>query len=675
MKLYMSDPISRLPLVGSVYQKRLKRLGIRTIEDILLHLPHRYEDYRHEKSVSYLKEGESITVRGKVETFRNQYTKSNKKIQLLVVKNKKSRFKIVWFNQPFLSRTFKKGEEFYFSGKTGWFGREIVLMSPDYEKIEKGKSPIHTLRLVPIYPEIRGISSKWLRRRIFDLYLNEIEFTDYLDKDDLSRMKLITRESAFKKIHYPKDFDDVYEGRRRLAFDEILTLVFENRQREGEWIRKKPNFSLNIKDDEMKKFFDSIPFKLTASQIRSINEILKDMRSELPMNRLLQGDVGSGKTIVAAASCFASFSCGYQSVVMAPTLALAQQHYETLGNLFKPFGAKVSIFTSFSGKKKDIDADIIVGTHALLYKSISQLKVALVVIDEQHRFGVKQRAEISEITKQEDCVPHVLTMTATPIPRSIALTFYGDLDVSFMKDIPMGRKKIKTWIVPEEKRAAAYEWISNEIKRNKVQVFVICPLIEESKITSMSEVKSAKKEYEKIIKIFPDLRIGLLHGRLKSGEREGVIDKLRKGEIDILVSTPVVEVGIDIPNATIIVIETADRFGLAQLHQLRGRVGRSTKQSYCLLFSESKGEKARKRLEILRENHSGFELSEMDLRMRGPGEIFGIRQHGIPELKIASWSDIDIIKQAKKFVQEIYSNKNKYKRVFEYFDSKKIAFN
>jgi ATP-dependent DNA helicase RecG len=371
------------------------------------------------------------------------------------------------------------------------------------------------------------------------------------------------------------------------------------------------------------------------------------------MNRLLEGDVGSGKTVVAAAGIFASFLNGYQSLIMAPTQILANQHYQTLKKLFDKFNLRISLITSDSKKIELGRSDVFVGTHALIHSKIDFDKVAFVVIDEQHRFGVEQREHLIKKTG----TPHILTMTATPIPRTIALTTYGDLDLSVLTEMPKGRTKVTTWVVPETKRKGAYEWVNKQIIDGKCQMFVVCPLIEQSTVETMADIKNVTTEFEKLKSVFSKLKLGLLHGRLKPGEKEEVLKSFRDGKIDILVATPVVEVGIDIPNATIMVIEAAERFGLAQLHQLRGRVGRSDKKSYCLLFSNIKYSR---RLRAMEKTHSGFELAELDLEIRGPGEIFGTAQSGFPELKVASWNNYELIKEAKDVALDVIKNPKKY---------------
>jgi ATP-dependent DNA helicase RecG len=499
------------------------------------------------------------------------------------------------------------------------------------------------------------------------------QLDEFLPSDLLSEHSLPDWITALTNVHFPKTTKDHEQGRLRLAFNELLSLQLKSQYKKLDW--EKNTTTSRLKVDSLEKFTQSLPFELTPSQKRTINEICSDLTKETPMNRLLEGDVGSGKTVVAAAACYASFTNGFQSIIMAPTQILAHQHYLTLNKIFINFNVKVSLVTANTKKEKLDNADIFVGTHALIHKKAKFEKAAVVVIDEQHRFGVEQRAHLTKKTSKGSTSPHVLTMTATPIPRTVALTVYGDLSLSTLDEMPKGRQKITTWLVPPEKRDGAYSWIEQEIKKEKIQAFVICPLIEESEKESMKNIKAASAEFGKLKNIFNKLKVDMLHGRQKADEKNKIIDKFKKGETDILVSTPVVEVGIDVSNATIMLIEAADRFGLSQLHQLRGRVGRGSKKSYCLLFTESKSPKSTQRLEYLKSTASGRKLAEYDLQLRGPGEVFGTRQHGYPELKIASWQDTDLIKLSKKIALQAFDSPNEFKKLFEQFSLDKIAMN
>ncbi|MFH1971254.1 MAG: ATP-dependent DNA helicase RecG [Patescibacteria group bacterium] len=667
----LSSPVSELSLVGPYYQKKLSKLGIVTVLDLINHIPHRYIDFSQTFSISKVKVGDILTVKGKVKSVKNQYTRTVRKIQVAEIEDSTGSISAVWFNQPYLINTLNEGDVVSLSGKIDWFGRKVAFISPEYEKNVTGKVGLHTGRLVPIYPETSGLSSKWLRGRIKEAIISlsgeivEILPNEVLNKHDLTELK-----DSYYFVHFPENLKQAEDGRKRLAFDELLYLHIASLRRKLDWQKNDSTFDLKIDKKAVDTFIKNLNFKLTNSQKGIVDEIFSDFSKKYPMNRLLEGDVGSGKTVVAAIGTFISFINGYQTVFMAPTQILAQQHYNTLKELFEPFKARISLLTSGQVKKDLGKEDIFVGTHSLINKNALFDKVSLVVIDEQQKFGVDQREKLVKKAKNKKVSPHVLNLTATPIPRTVALTLYGDLDLSTLKELPPGRKPITTWLVPPAKREGAYKWIQENIEKEKVQVYIVCPLIEESEKETMQTVKSAKSEFEKLKKVFPNLSLDLMHGKLKSKEKEDIIERFKKGKTDILVSTPVVEVGIDVGNATIMVIEAAERFGLSSLHQLRGRVGRGNKKSYCLLFTENKNEKVTTRLSAMQKNLNGFELAELDLRLRGPGEVFGTKQHGFPELKIASWQDISLIKKTKEVAQDVIKNPNEYKELIKIIDAR-----
>lgn len=653
--MVLDDSVLDLPLVGPSYAKKLEKLGIFSVKDILEHVPHRYLDFSRNSNIKDVRIGDIVTVKGEIVSFKNQYTRTGRAMQILTLSDPSGKVDAIWFNQPFLSKTFRPGMTISIAGKLDFFGRKVAFLGPEYEIAREDSKSIHTGRIIPVYPETAGVSSKWLRRRIQDTIESEKDkIEEFLPKEVLTSHKLLDYRSSIESIHLPKSEEESIEGKRRLAFNELLMLHLANIKRKKDWLNQEVAHTLSFSDSVIEEFTSSLPFKLTDSQSVSIKEILEDIRKKVPMNRLLEGDVGSGKTAVAAAAAFAAFSAGFQTIVMAPTQILANQHFETLNKIFEKYKIRISLITS---QRKDINVgstDIFVGTHALIEGKVSFDKVALVVIDEQHRFGVEQRTHLVKKTKKGKIAPHVLTMTATPIPRTVALTFFGDMDLSTLNELPKGRQKITTWVVTPEKRESGYKWVYDKIKSEKTQAFVVCPLIEESDKETMTEVKAATAEFEKIKKTFPDLKLGLLHGRMKGTEKDKIIEDFRSGKIEMLVSTPVIEVGVDIPNATLMLIEGADRFGLASLHQLRGRVGRGTDKSYCLLFSESKSEKSMNRLNAMTETRSGFELAELDLKMRGPGEIFGTSQSGFPELKVATWGDLELIKETREVAEKYY---------------------
>ncbi len=657
----LDSPVTDLPKVGPILAIKFKKLGIHTINNLFYHIPSHYLDYSLITTINKVRVGDTVTIHAKIVSITNIFSKRGVRMQIGSVEDETGKLTVVWFNQPFLTRMLYPGKLVSLSGKVGFFNKKVCLTSPDYEILETEETEtIHTGKFVPVYPETAGLSSKWLRRTVINAYNSEaVDFGDFLPKAVLKKGGLIDLKSAIEKVHFPKSLEEVEIGKKRLGFNEMLFLQLKSQRKKIAWQKNKTPFKLNLNNSTVQQFISSIPFKLTDSQDKSVKEILSDLEKDIPMNRLLQGDVGSGKTVVAAIGAFAAFTNGYQTIIMAPTQILAEQHYKTLTKLLEPFKIRISLLTSDVKKIEIGSTDIFVGTHSLIHSKIDFKKVALVVIDEQHRFGVEQR---TLLTKKSG-IPHVLTMTATPIPRTIALTTYGDLELSVLNELPNGRQKITTWAVPSAKRDGAYDWIKKQISENKSQAFIVCPLIDDSDKETMKDIKSVTTEFANLTKIFSNLKLGLLHGRMKSTEKNEILNSFRSGKIDILVSTPVVEVGIDIPNATIMVIEAAERFGLAQLHQLRGRVGRGDKKSYCLLFANVHSGNAFKRLKAMEKMHSGFELAELDLELRGPGEIFGTQQSGFAELKIASWSDYELIKETKALAEEILDNPKDYSRL------------
>ena len=679
MHMNLATPISQIPGIGPVYVKRLEKLNIFSVKDLLEHYPFRYEDYSLITLAAQAQVGETVTIRGTIHSAKNEFTRNGKQMQKIQLFDGTGSMLLVFFNQPYLLTSLTNGTELAASGTVSFFGRNKAMISPEYEQIFE-RDPIHTGRLVPIYPETAGVSSKWLRSKIALLLKrmgNDVE--EFLPQNTLNSQNLMGYKSAINQIHFPESQEQAGKARERLAFDELFLTQLASQIRKRQWKEEKTTYQIRISkhEERINEFIKNLPFTLTGAQKRCIKEILSDLSQSKPMNRLLQGDVGSGKTVVAAIAMYATHLSGYKSVLMAPTEILAQQHFRTINNLLGSIGLTVGLITgsrnrkSLNGDDKP-DFDVIVGTHALLYNQDFE-NLALVIIDEQHRFGVEQRARL----KQKGIHPHLLSMTATPIPRSVALVLHSELDLSYIDEMPLGRKLIKTWLVPNEKREKAYEWIKNQLQitnyelkvntktnhklvtRNsklviKNQAFIICPLIEESDHESLQSVKAVTVEFERLQKkVFRDLKLGLLHGRIKSKEKEEILAKMNRGALDMLVATPVVEVGIDIPNATIMVIEAAERFGLAQLHQLRGRVGRNDKQSYCLLFTESTRDTTQKRLRYLESINNGAELAEIDMKLRGPGELFGTRQSGYSEFKLASLTDTALITKVRISVSDI----------------------
>ncbi|MBI5613519.1 ATP-dependent DNA helicase RecG [Candidatus Gottesmanbacteria bacterium] len=645
-------PVQYIPRVGPAMAKGLLRLGIHTVRDLLLYPPFRYNDFSLCPPIQSLRPGEIVTIQGTVVSFENVFTKSYKKLARARIQDKSGILTVIWFNQLYLSKIITVGSMIQLSGKVDWFGHELSMQSPEYEIVSNDKETLHTGRIVPVYPETHGVSSKWLRGRMrFALTEYDDLLEDTLPDVIRSRYAFPRLAQTLESIHFPTSLAKAEDARKHLAFLEIFFLVLRSNYTRAKWIQTKHSPILSLSDEDKESFLSFLPFTLTSDQQNASAEILQDLGRSVPMNRLLIGDVGSGKTVVAAFACFASYKNGYKSVIMAPTQILAEQHFNSLQEIFRKTTIKIGLVTSKSKKSDDLSAfDILVGTHALLTKEREFSKLGLIVIDEQHRFGVRQRQLLEE--KEKSHTPHILTMTATPIPRTITLTVYGNLDVSILSSLPVGRVRVKTWLVGNEKRENAYKWARNHIKNEHGQIFIVCPFIEESE--SMATVKAAESEFLRLKNtVFREYNIGLLHGKQKADEKKKTLEDFRNRKLDILVTTPVVEVGIDIPGATVMIIEAAERFGLSQLHQLRGRVGRGMKQSYCYLFSESLDETSKIRLKTLETVYSGPELSEIDLSIRGPGEMYGLKQHGIPLFHFARLSDQTIMASAQKEVRTL----------------------
>lgn len=658
--LNLKTPVDQLFMVGPIYAKRVNRLGISTIGDLLLHLPSRYEDYSNVVKIGDVREGKRVSVTGTISAFDNIFTKTGKRIQKGKIADESGEIEVIWYNQPFLKNILKTGLTISLAGEAKWYGNKLVVESPEYEIIKQPTTNnqlitnlIHTGRLVPIYPETEGLSSKWLRSRIYPILTKFSLFTrEILPESILNQYNLMGRHEAISEIHFPRSLEKAQQARRRLAFDELLVLQLAAELRKKEFMNQTVGYIWDVTkyEKEIENFIKKLPFDLTNAQNKALRQILSDLEDKKPMNRLLEGDVGSGKTVVAAIAVYLAYLNGLTSVLLAPTEILANQHFQTVKKYLDPYGIKVTLVTkSTKTANRKLPTNnqphVFVGTHALLSDKINLSNLGLAVIDEQQRFGVEQRA----ILRQKGDNPHVLILTATPIPRTIALTLYSDLDLSVIDEMPIGRERIKTWVVPKEKRKAAYHWIKSQLLKSgrKEQAFIICPFIEESE--NLESVKAAVSEFKTLKEdVFPDLRLDLLHGKLSIQNKSKVMENLKKGKLDILVATPVVEVGIDIPSATIMMIEAADRFGLSQLHQLRGRVGRGNLTSYCLLFTESDNPSTIKRLKILETVFSGPKLAEYDLRLRGMGDIWGTHQHGHFGLEIADLTDLVMIEETKE---------------------------
>lgn len=697
--LSLATPIENLGFVGTKNAPRLKRLGLKTVKDLLWHFPARYEDYSQK-----IKIGDIFGVATNVSTFgvvadiKNTVAwRRRMAITDATIEDETGTIHAVWFNQPYLEKTLAIGTGVSLSGKVARDKKGIYLSNPMYEKAAAGDWPLatsltHTGRLVPVYPETEGVSSKYLRLLIRRALPKIDNLADPLPATLVKKYGFPNIGSALQAIHFPKTAQQAEAARQRFAFEELL--LFQLRAlRDRRQLQTLQAPKIVFDKELVGNFVRDLPFALTNDQRLATYEILKDLEKPYPMNRLLNGDVGSGKTVVALIAAYQTASQNWQMVFMVPTEILAKQHFATITSLIISSkgrvvsskgenkiglltGSESKIFDEFGEQKiskpklkqkiAEGEIGIVIGTHAVIQKDVKFAKLGLVVIDEQHRFGVGQRMKLLKDSqpktynlKPDTLVPHLLSMTATPIPRTLALTIYGDLDVSLIKEKPKGRQEIVTRVIPHSKRQSAYRFIEEQIKKGR-QVFVICPRIEISKSAGLepeklslnkllwSEVKAVTAEYEKLNKqIFPHRRVAILHGKLKAKEKDEIMKKFKAGHYDILVSTSVVEVGLDVPNAAIMMIESAERFGLAQLHQFRGRVGRSEHQSYCLLFTSNDTATTR-RLRALEKTNNGFELAEADLKLRGPGEFTGLKQSGIPDLAMASLSDIDLIKKARQ---------------------------
>ena len=668
-----NSPISVVPKIGPTYQKLLEKLEIFKVEDMLYHFPFRYQDYSQFKTIKDLQDGDTITVTATLASIKNIYTRNGKRITKANVIDHTGELGIVWFNQHYIKNTLEVGKTYNISGKVGFFDGKLCFLSPDMEIVsnafsKKSTENVHTGRLVPIYPETSGISSKWLRAKIKSILDLGTDLEEFLPEEILKERNFYKVEDAINKIHFPDSEEQAEKCRKRFGFEELFIELLNVEKRKNDWSQKLKSKAFKPFTKEVNKFINSLPFRLTTSQNNTLKEITKDLSKQVQMNRLLQGDVGTGKTVLAIISSYLTYLNGMRVLYMAPTEILAKQHKETFEKLLK--GTYINVELEIGSKKqtvKEENWDILIGTHALLFTEKSYKNIGLVIIDEQHRFGVEQRGKLLELSK-EKTFPHLLTMTATPIPRTLALTLYGDLSISILKDFPFEQRKVITKIIPERNREEAYKWIN---KKNE-PTFIVCPLIDASESLSLENVKAAQEEYE-ILKngVFKNKSVGLLHGRMKSKEKDEVIKKFREGKINVLVSTPVIEVGIDVPDATIMVIESAERYGLASLHQLRGRVGRSQKEGYCLAFMSNNSRNSYKRLKYLEELNSGVDLAEIDLKMRGQGDIFGSMQHGFKKLKIANVNDLKMLEDAKTQAQKYFPLLDKYPKLLEKLTQRK----
>lgn len=642
----LQAPLEAVKGVGEKTAQQFADAGLYTVGDLISFLPRRYEDFTEVVPIAEIKPGKR-TIRARCERIETKRVRRGMTVTTATLADKTGKLQAVWFNQPYRVSQLQNDDEFYFSGTFEFNYNKYQLTTPSAEKVSE--VPVSTDRIVPVYRSVKGLKSQVVRKILVELRSFMGIVPDSLPQDIVTRQKLLPYSDALRALHFPKSGDDAEKGRERLAFDELFQLLLAaqlNKQANNQLAGWKIPFNKSA----VQKFVAQLPFALTDAQRRAAWEIIQDFEREIPMNRLLQGDVGSGKTVVAGLAARQAAVAGFQTAIMAPTEILASQHAETLSGMLRPHGVSVALLTgSVKGKARqeiykhiaDGSVDVVVGTHALIQETVKFHKLGFVVIDEQHRFGVAQRQELLKKSKR---MPHLLAMTATPIPRSLALTVYGELDISVLNERPKGRKEIITKIWSPNSRSQLYELIEEQLTTGR-QAYVICTLIDDNPVL---EQKSVQEEYKKLrVGPFKHRQIGLLHGKLKPAEKDAVMADFAAGRTDILVSTTVVEVGVDVPNATVMLIENADRFGLAQLHQLRGRVGRSDHQSYCFLMMSDSSAPSR-RLKEIEKSGDGFYLAEVDLKLRGPGEIYGKAQHGELNLQVATLGDTALIARAQQ---------------------------
>ena len=659
----LNKSVTTIKGIGQKFAEKLNRLGAGTILDLLYLFPRRYDDYTLLKPINKLQYGEQVTVIGTIWQTKVRRSRTNQAIIESIVNDGTGSIQVTWFNQPWLADQLRAGLQIALSGKIDMFLGRLMFNSPEWEPVEM--ESLRTRRIVPVYPLTEGLTATKMRelmQRVVKEWAARVP--DPLPVEIRKRRRLYSLPRAIEQMHFPDSHESMQRARQRLAYDELFQLQLGVQRQRRDW-QTHNGMALSIESSQFDTFMKALPFELTGAQRRVIDEIRADLAQSRPMNRLLQGDVGSGKTVVAAAAMVSAAWAGAQSALMAPTEILAEQHYRGLHALLEPMGFNVALLTGSTPTSErqaiyeglsDGSIQIAIGTHALIQPVVAFHRLGVAIIDEQHRFGVDQRAALREKGPVGDdgaISPHLLVMSATPIPRTLALSLYGDLDMSILDEMPPGRQEIKTRWLRASERERAYNFIRRQTAEGR-QAFIIYPLVEES---DMIDARAAVEESERLSReVFPDRRVGLVHGRLRSDEKDAAMRAFVQHETDMLVATSVIEVGVDVPNSTVIVIEGADRFGLAQLHQFRGRVGRGQHQSYCILIAEDVSAEAEQRLSALEATNDGFILAERDLELRGPGEFFGRRQSGLPELRLASLlHDGEVLTMAQEDAAAIFA--------------------
>lgn len=658
--------IDELPQTKKITIDKFKSIGINTLYELLCYVPLRYEVYGPVVHIEHIKNSitssDYVTVFGKVKNVSVRYIRKNFTVLQVVIQDESGSLELVWYNQKYLHTIMKIGIVIQVSGtvKKGLNG-VIQLLVSSYDIIRPGLAPIHTTEIVPFYSEKGGISNRTIREKIHSVLRlvnnDEVKIDDIFTKKLCNTFEIPTMDYVLKNVHTPSTIEDAHTLQERLQLNELVLLQLQSHMVKKLWEKETLTHPFLVKKytKNVQNLIKTLPYELTNSQKKVLQDIQIDLEKKTAMNRFVQGDVGSGKTIIALISSYIAYKNGFTTLIMAPTEILAQQHFSVFKKILDD---NINIYLKTGSKtlaKENIKYPcIMIGTHALIQNDIEYKQIGLIIIDEQHKFGVKQRG----VLKDKGIHPHVLTMTATPIPRTVLLTIHGELSVSVLTDKPHNRLPIKTFYVPKKKREDSYTWLRNEIMSKGEQIYWVCPLVEESEHESMQDIKAVTKEYESLVKIFPDKNIALLHGKIKPKEKDIIMKDFKDKKYDILVSTSVIEVGIDVASATVIVIESCERYGLSQLHQLRGRVGRGNLQSYCLLFSENSKVQDNERIHFFVSHDNGMELSEFDFKTRGPGDIFGVNQSGFGTLLPETLSNSVLIALSQKIVDYIINIEN-----------------